>query len=74
MGRHLIFLLVLLSLFVCTHHRSAAQVAESKIALLDSLPAAERQARLVEGARAEGEAIIYLNLDQVVASALTAGS
>ena len=51
----------------------AAQSGEAKIAALDSLPATERQARLVEGARAEGEAAIYLNLDQVVASALAGG-
>jgi iron(III) transport system substrate-binding protein len=73
MRRQLILLVVLLGFFLCIGHRSAAQVAESKIALLDSLPAAERQLRLVEGARAEGEAIIYLNLDQIVANALTAG-
>jgi iron(III) transport system substrate-binding protein len=51
----------------------AAQSGEAKIPVLDSLPAVERQARLVEGARAEGEAAIYLNLDQVVASALAGG-
>ena len=73
MGRRLIFLLMLLGFFPCAYHHSAAQIAESKIALLDSLPAAERQLRLIEGTRAEGEAIIYLNLDQVVANALTAG-
>jgi iron(III) transport system substrate-binding protein len=73
MGRHLIFLLVLLGFFLSMPLRSEGQVAASKIASLDSLPAAERQARLVEGARAEGEAVIYLNLDQIVANALTAG-
>jgi iron(III) transport system substrate-binding protein len=73
MGRQLIFLLVLLGYCLSTANRSTAQVAESKIASLDSLPAAERQLRLVEGARAEGEATIYLNLDQVVANALTSG-
>ena len=51
----------------------AAQLSENRLAVLDSLPPAERQARLLEGARSEGEAVVYLNLDQVVASALTAG-
>ncbi len=57
----------------CAGLAAAAQSNDAKIAALDSLPAAERQARLVDGARAEGEAVIYLNLDQVVASALSAG-
>ncbi len=51
----------------------AAQVGESRLATIDALAPAERQARLVDGARAEGEAVIYLNLDQVVASAFSAG-
>ena len=51
----------------------AAQLSENRLAVLDSLPPTERQARLLEGARSEGEAVVYLNLDQVVASALTAG-
>lgn len=40
---------------------------------LEGLAPAERQARLVAGARAEGEAAIYLNLDPIVANALSAG-
>ena len=51
----------------------AAQVGESRLASIDTLPPAERQVRLIEAARSEGEAVVYLNLDQVVASALTAG-
>jgi iron(III) transport system substrate-binding protein len=51
----------------------AAQVGESRLGAVDTLPPVERQARLVEAARAEGEAVVYLNLDQVVASALTGG-
>ncbi len=50
-----------------------AQVDESKLAGLDSLSAAERQARLIEGANAEGQAVIYLNLDATVANALAGG-
>ncbi|MGE5218559.1 MAG: ABC transporter substrate-binding protein [Chloroflexota bacterium] len=37
---------------------------------LDGLSAAEREARLLEGARAEGQVVIYLNLDTIVANAL----
>ena len=48
-----------------------AQVIESKIVVLDSLPASERQVKVVEGARAEGEVVIYLNLDLIVTNALT---
>ncbi|HEX6769630.1 MAG TPA: extracellular solute-binding protein [Candidatus Binatia bacterium] len=51
----------------------AAQVGENRLAAIDALPPVERQARLVEAARTEGEAVVYLNLDQVVASALTGG-
>ncbi len=35
------------------------------------MSAAARLARLIDGARAEGQAIIYLNLDSIVADALT---
>jgi iron(III) transport system substrate-binding protein len=37
------------------------------------LSAAVRQARLIDGARAEGQVIIYLNLESIVANALTGG-
>jgi ABC-type Fe3+ transport system substrate-binding protein len=50
-----------------------AQVDESKLAALDFLSTAERQTRLLEGARAEGQAVIYLNLDATVANALAGG-
>jgi iron(III) transport system substrate-binding protein len=51
----------------------SAQSGESKISILDSLPASERQAKLQESARAEGEVVIYLNLDLIVTNALTDG-
>jgi iron(III) transport system substrate-binding protein len=73
MGRHLVLILGLLVLFVATRDGISAQVAESKLSALDSLSAGERQARLVEGARAEGEVTIYLNLDPIVANALAGG-
>ena len=51
----------------------AGQSSESKISALDALPAAERQSRVLEGARNEGEVVVYLNLDLLVANALTEG-
>lgn len=39
------------------------QTAESKLAALEKLPAQERQQRLWEGAKNEGEAVIYANMD-----------
>src|SRR5574341_1737010 len=73
MARDLAFLLGCIALLAGTRYGMSAQVADSKIAALDSLSAAERHARLVEGARAEGGAVIYLNLDPGVANALTGG-
>jgi iron(III) transport system substrate-binding protein len=73
MGRHLVSILGLLVFFVATRVGVSAQVGESKLSALDSLSAAERQARLVQGARAEGEAVIYLNLDTIVANAVAGG-
>lgn len=65
------FAVVLLSISIGV--AGAAQPADGKLAGLESFPAAERQARLLEGARAEGEVAIYLNLDPIVANALAAG-
>lgn len=59
--------------FFALQSAGAAQSSDPKLAALDSLPPLERQNKLVEAARAEGEAVIYLNLDQVVAKALTDG-
>src|SRR5574341_233476 len=56
MARDLAFLLGCIALLAGTRYGMSAQVADSKIAALDSLSAAERHARLVEGARAEAEA------------------
>ena len=73
MKRHLVFILGLLVFFVAARDGMSAQVGESKLSALDSLSAVERQARLVQGARAESEAVIYLNLDPIVTKALTDG-
>jgi len=50
-----------------------AQTAEAKLAALDKLPAAERQQRLYEAAKAEGEAIVYANMDVSAMKPLTDG-
>src|SRR5215470_8450457 len=73
MLRRCIFVITLI--FACATAESGfnAQSVESKIAALDSLPVSERQAKLLEGARAEGEVVIYLNLDVIVANAITDG-
>src|SRR2546428_2862616 len=73
MVRHLVFATTLIFACVTAGLGFSAQSIESKIATFDSLPASERQARLLEGARAEGEVVIYLNLDVIVANALTDG-
>lgn len=62
----LLFLLSLVSGLPPLH----AQTTEAKLAWLDSLPAQERQTRLFEAARNEGEAVIYGNLDVAAANAL----
>ena len=50
-----------------------AQTAESKLAALEKLPAQERQQRLYEGAKGEGEALIYANMDISAMKPLTDG-
>ena len=50
-----------------------AQTTESKLAWLESVPPQERQARLIEAARKEGEVIAYGNLDAVAAQAIADG-
>ena len=41
----------------------SAQSVDSKLAALEKLPPYERQQRLLEGAKSEGEAVIYANMD-----------
>lgn len=50
-----------------------AQSTESKLSWLESLSPRERQARLAEAARSEGEVAAYGNLDVTAAKALTDG-
>jgi iron(III) transport system substrate-binding protein len=67
------FLVLALVFFIAPLGPVFAQVGSAKLSGLDTLSPTERQARLLEGARAEGRAVIYLNLDTVVANALANG-
>ena len=51
----------------------SAQTAESKLAALEKLPPEERQQRLYELAKNEGEAVIYANMDVSAMKPLTDG-
>ena len=73
MLRHLISAVTFIFACVPGELALSAQNVESKTSVFDSLPASERQAKLQDGARAEGEVVIYLNLDLIVANALTDG-
>ncbi len=50
-----------------------AQTTESKLAALEKLPAQEREQRLLEAAKNEGEAVIYANMDVSAMKPLTDG-
>ena len=52
---------------------SPAQTPEAKLAALEKLPPAERQQRLYEAAKSEGEAVIYANMDVSAMKPLTDG-
>src|SRR5712692_1070003 len=73
MFRHLVSAIAFIFAYATAEIALSAQIGESKISILDSLPAPERQAKLLEGARADGEVVIYLNLDLIVTNALTDG-
>jgi len=50
-----------------------AQSTEAKLAVLEKLSPAERQQRLLEAAKAEGEAVIYANMDVTAMKPLADG-
>ncbi len=52
---------------------SRAQTVEPKLAALEKLPPQERQQRLLEAAKSEGEAVIYANMDVAAMRPLTEG-
>jgi iron(III) transport system substrate-binding protein len=49
------------------------QTVESKLAAMEALPPAEREQKLYEAAKSEGEAIIYANMDVTAMKPLTDG-
>jgi len=49
------------------------QTVESKLAALETLPPAERQQKLYEAAKSEGEAVVYANMDVSAMKPLTDG-
>ena len=55
------------------HFAAPGQTAESKLAALERLPNQERQQRLLEGAKSEGEGVIYANMDVAAMKPLTEG-
>lgn len=50
-----------------------AQTVESKLAALEKLPVQERQQKLLDAAKAEGEAVVYANMDVTAMKPLTDG-
>ena len=50
-----------------------AETPESKLAALEKLPPQEREQRLLEGAKSEGEALVYANMDVSAMKPLTEG-
>lgn len=66
-------LALLIFLFLADLPHLCAQSTEAKLAWLESLPVQERQARLVEAAKSEGEIVAYGNLDVAAAKLLDDG-
>src|SRR5512140_140699 len=56
-------LLVLASLFFCVHH-ARAQSVEELLDKINRLPVGERQQRLADGARKEGELVWYSTMNR----------
>jgi len=59
--------------FLQASTKVSAQSVESKLAAYEKLPANERQQRLLEAAKNEGEAIVYANMDVAAMKPLTEG-
>src|SRR5215475_12847302 len=72
MNLGLISVIAIACLFFSTP-RLSAQTVESQLAALEKLPAQERQQKLVDGARSEGEALVYANMDVAAMKPLTDG-
>ena len=67
-------LISVLTFFLLAPHSALwAQSSEAKLAALEKLPPAERQQRLLEAARSEGEAVVYANMDVTAMKPLADG-
>ena len=71
--RHWASLLLILFWFLTLSSHLHGQTTEAKLSWLESLSPQERQGRLVEAARSEGEVVAYGNLDVAAANALVDG-
>ena len=72
MNLRLIPVIAIACLFFSTT-RLSAQTVESKLAALEKLPSQERQQKLLDGAKSEGEALVYANMDVAAMKPLTDG-
>jgi iron(III) transport system substrate-binding protein len=68
-----LIVLIAASAVFCARPEIVAQTAESKLAPLETLSPHERQQRLLEKAKGEGEAVIYANMDVAAMKPLTDG-
>lgn len=68
-----VYLAIAISLLCYWPNSLPAQTAESKLAALEKLAPQERQQRLVDAAKSEGEAVIYANMDISAMKPLTDG-
>lgn len=72
MNPRLISVIAIACVFFSTP-RLSAQTVESKLAALERLPPQERQQKLLDGAKGEGEAVVYANMDVAAMKPLTEG-
>jgi ABC-type Fe3+ transport system substrate-binding protein len=72
MNLRLISVIAIACLFFSTT-RLSAQTVESKLAALEKLLPQERQQKLLDGAKSEGEALVYANMDVAAMKPLTDG-
>jgi iron(III) transport system substrate-binding protein len=63
----------LFALLIVPPAQLRAQSPEAKLAAIEKLAPQERQLRLLEGAKSEGEAIVYANMDVTAMKPLTDG-
>jgi len=72
MNPRLISVIAIAYLFFSTP-RLSAQTVESQLTALERLPPQERQQKLLDGAKSEGEALVYANMDVAAMKPLTDG-